>query len=136
LYVRGRVLCEAAQAGTKATMRLGFDRNEVGGERPEADRGDNPGPTLDDDGGTLDPAELAKLIQKELLGLRLHKGKQSIPIRTTLGAVGLRAADAEDKQHSQKDRHRSGKSFHSITVSFAQEDYAIARAERLGPREV
>ena len=71
--------------------------------------------------------------KKASLTLPLHEWVHSIPTRGLWSCLSF-GSRREDKQYNQKDRHRSGKSSHSITVS-SQRNIRDREAERLGPEK-
>lgn len=84
-------------------------------------------------GGKVRPLRNSK---KAWLGMVLQEGAQSIPIRATLGAGWVAAADAKTSTQPEN-RHRYGQRFIRIPVRRAAlEDSVNREAERIGPRGV
>jgi hypothetical protein len=112
-YLGGRVLGGARGLGTEGDDEIGFRLHKIGGERRQPIEAETGFLTLDDDGGTLDPAELTKLVKETVVNRAGARGgaqhSHARYLRCRLGGGRRR----EDKQHNQKDRQRSGKSSHS-----------------------
>ena len=72
---------------------------------------------------------------RALLTAPVHERAHSIPTCATLRRGLSCGRRREGKQHNQKDRHRSGKSSHSITVS-SHRKISRSRGRAPWPREV
>src|ERR1700682_6484485 len=100
--MRGRVLCSARSLSSDGNDEIGFRSHEVGGERRKLVEAIIRVLTRDDEVGALDPAELTKLVQKDVViaGVARGSAQQSDPrhSRRWLGC-GCRR---EDKQHNKR----------------------------------
>ena len=112
-------------------MRLGFDRTRSAASA--GSRSKRPSASLRSMTMVVPSTQpsLRSSSKKASLGLTLHEvGAQHSDPRHSRRRLGC-GCRREDKQHNQKDRHRSGKSSHSITVSSHRK--IDREAARLGP---
>src|SRR3954467_6622145 len=102
-YVRGRVLCSECSLRSDDNYEIGFRLHEVGGERRKLVEAIIRVLAFDDKVIPLDPAELAKLVEKGGVvdGVALGSTENSDP-RHFRGRLGC-GCGHEDKQHKQKD---------------------------------
>jgi hypothetical protein len=131
-YVRGRVLNGTRGLRRNGDDEIGLRSQEVGGERRKLVEARTRFLTFDDNVGSLDPPQLAKLLEESVHVAPGARGGAQHSNAWHLRRGLESGCRRKDKQPNQKNRHRSGKSFHSITLSARARIVGTARPSGTG----